>query len=823
MFDSSITSLIKSQALFESIPLAILIIDRKGQIVFLNQETEILSGYDNAEFLLKGIECLITPQCREAFFKFLKEYLDNPQLRLIGSGFDLLGYNKEGKQFPIEMVFNPILSKEAMYSLVMVRDITAYAQDETVMSLFSHVFALIELIQDIPLQHDFEKMLKLFVDGARKIIHAKYCVLGLITQNGEHLLKNYFISSSSKEEQKRSHDLPILDHGFIKDLLSSKKILSVSNVSDYKGELPENHPIEINIIGVPIATTNALYGFLYFADKCDSDEFKNIDLCLIEILAKNIAIYCENTNLYDIVQKHAANLQVMITEKERINNELLASETLFTQFTENIDEVFWRSAPDLSQVIYVSPAFKKIWGKTTQELYENPLIWFDSILFEDRKKVRDTYLNSAQAGLIANEEYRIRRPDGSVRHIFDRSFPLFDQNGRLTSIIGIATDVTEQYQLREKALLNDKLTTIGTLAAGVAHEINNPISWILSNLKLIRDKVDTLKQQELKEIIDESIQGADRIHNIVRNLKGFARIDDNDVEPIEVHEVLNAAIDMAITTIKYRARIIRDYDYNIPDISSNSGKLHQIFLNVILNAAQSIPAGHVEKNTIKIQTTRLSNVLVIEISDTGCGISPENLPQIFNPFFTTKISEMGSGLGLAICYDIVNSLGGRIDVKSAINKGTTFSIYLPLTKGKPIQKNIKKQSQPGTVLRKNILIVDDEPLILKGYQRILKDYHQITTVLGGEAAIEFLDQNGDPFDLIITDLSMPNVTGQDIYYFVKNKYPGRERLILFTTGTYSPGSIHFLEKVESKCLEKPFSLETLILAINEYGDLKDKG
>jgi len=490
------------------------------------------------------------------------------------------------------------------------------------------------------------------------------------------------------------------------------------------------------------------------------------------------------------------------------------NDELFRQFAENIKEVFWRMTPEMDQLTYVSPAYDEIWGQPREKLYSNPYEWMEPIIEADKDKVK-LFLDQISKQKTATVEYRIVRPDGIIKIIFVKAFQVRDEQGKLINIIGIAADMTEFTQLKAQAHLNDKLTTVGTLAAGIAHEINNPIAWILGNLTFIKKNKTKFDLIKLEEVVDESIQGAKRIRDIVKNLKEFARVDETEITLVDLHHILDSVLIIASAEIKLRAHVVTEYAKNLPSIEGNSGQLHQVFLNLAMNAVQAIPEGDIENNTIRIVTAQENGYVRVDVTDTGSGIQPENLAKIFDPFFTTKKIGNGSGLGLSISHGIVEKLGGNITVKSAPGNGSTFSVYLPL-----IQKTrIKSDKKPPktvvipTSTRKRILVVDDEPYLLKSIQRMLEDQHDITTASSGQAALDIL-KNEKQYDLIISDLSMPNISGADLYHFIAEKFPGLENHIIFMTGgAYTANLKEFISSVNNARLIKPFEQEELLRLI----------
>lgn len=356
--------------------------------------------------------------------------------------------------------------------------------------------------------------------------------------------------------------------------------------------------------------------------------------------------------------------------------ELIKNEELFRQFTETISDVFWRMTPEMDKITYISPSYEVIWKKSRESLYLNPFEWMDLIVEADKYNVK-LFLDKLRTNESASVEYSILLADGIKKFIFSKGFQVKNTEGKLTHIIGIASDITELRQMREKIYFDDKLRTIGILAASVAHEINNPIAWILANLSFIKKNISTLDQTKLNQLMNESIQGAERIRDIVRDFKGFARVNDNEITYIDVQQLLDSAINMVAAKIKQSVLIKKKYAANMPPIKGNNGKLHQVFLNLIMNAFEAMPEADGKNKEICISTSLEKNQARIDVSDTGHGIKPENLDNIFDPFYTTK--QTGTGLGLSISYQIIKSFGGEITIKSVLGEGSTFSVFLPLS------------------------------------------------------------------------------------------------------------------------------------------------
>ncbi len=282
------------------------------------------------------------------------------------------------------------------------------------------------------------------------------------------------------------------------------------------------------------------------------------------------------------------------------------------------------------------------------------------------------------------ETLELYRPDGSSV-LVDFSRATVDVGGE-RMVFAIGRDVTEQVRTQAQLMVADRMASIGTMAAGVAHEINNPLAAVTANLDLAVQEIGALEERlgkvaELTDLVDEirdARTAAEQVKSIVRDLKMFSRAEEDRRGPLDIHQVLDSSLRMAWNEIRHRARVVKDYG-EVPPVLANESRLGQVFLNLIVNAAQAIPEGHADANEIRLRTrTRRGpgpdgERVLVQLSDTGVGISPANRHKLFDPFFTTKPAGIGTGLGLAICHRIITALGGEITVASEVGNGTTSS------------------------------------------------------------------------------------------------------------------------------------------------------
>jgi signal transduction histidine kinase/CheY-like chemotaxis protein len=415
-------------------------------------------------------------------------------------------------------------------------------------------------------------------------------------------------------------------------------------------------------------------------------------------------------------------------------------------------------------------------------------------------------------------------PDGPVAH---RLVPLPAATGGLAgSVVVLAdasaaagTDTGDRQRLQVQLMQADRMASVGTLAAGVAHEINNPLAYVLANLEYIASELGELaasapdeRMTELLQALEEAREGAERVRHIVRDLKTFSRPNEEQSGPVDLRRVIEASINMVFNEIKHRARLVKDYAAT-PPVEANESRLGQVFLNLLLNAAQAIPDGATDRNRIRIVTgTDSQGRVVAEVHDTGTGMPPEVVARLFDPFFTTKPIGVGTGLGLPICRSIVTALGGTIEVESEVGVGSMFRVVLPAAK--PRRAEEKPAASPTPAGRTGrILVIDDEPMVLAAVRRCMTPEHEVTTEGNAAAALHRL-HDGERFDLIICDLMMPQVSGLDLYEELAATEPDLlHKLVFLTGGAFTPRAREFLDRVPNARMEKPFEGPQLLALV----------
>lgn len=375
-----------------------------------------------------------------------------------------------------------------------------------------------------------------------------------------------------------------------------------------------------------------------------------------------------------------------------------------------------------------------------------------------------------------------------------------------------AREITERKQMEVQLAQADRLASVGILAAGVAHEVNNPLVYILNNISFVLSELPS-DYQELRDALNEARSGAERVRDIVQDLKTFARSEER-FGPIDVRELLDTSIKLAFNEIRFRARLERDYQEDVPLVKA-SDRLGQVFLNLLTNAAHSIKEGSAASQRILVSVRYRSGRVAVSFEDTGSGIPAAELGKIFDPFFTTKPVGMGTGLGLSICRNITQSLGGDIEVESVEGRGTKFTVWLPaIADGTRVNERPSSMPPPSFSSMMSVLVVDDDPFVGRAISRLLRARHSVTLAKGGAEALKLLENRS--FDVILCDVMMPSMTGMELYQEVQRRDPrAASRFVFITGGAFTPEARSFLAESNTPCLQKPFSPKELTQALEQ--------
>jgi signal transduction histidine kinase/ActR/RegA family two-component response regulator len=370
--------------------------------------------------------------------------------------------------------------------------------------------------------------------------------------------------------------------------------------------------------------------------------------------------------------------------------------------------------------------------------------------------------------------------------------------------------LSELHRVQDQLRLADRLASLGTLTAGIAHEINNPLAYVMSNLDYVQGELRTGAglDAEARAALSEAAEGAERIRTIVRGLRTFSRHDDEARRAVDPREVLDVAVEMAKNEVRHRARLLRTYG-PVPRVLASEHRLGQVFLNLLVNAAQAIPEGEADRHEVRLVTrTGSQGEALIEVHDTGGGIPADVLPHIFDPFFTTKRVGEGMGLGLSICHGIVQALGGTITVEARPSGGTLFRVSLPAAAPHEEAPGAARAAAAGAQ-RARVLVLDDEPMMAQALRRVMETDHEVVVETEAHEALERV-ASGERFDLILCDVMMPRMSGMQFCDALERLSPEqRATVVPMTGGAFTPAARGFLERQPHGYLEKPVDAAVL--------------
>ena len=352
---------------------------------------------------------------------------------------------------------------------------------------------------------------------------------------------------------------------------------------------------------------------------------------------------------------------------------------------------------------------------------------------------------------------------------------------------------------------------IGQLAAGVAHEVNNPLQFIQSNLSAVAQYWADGAPAVVDGMFQDIKLGVDRIESVIQALLPFVRAGSDDASDVDLNAVVKFSVRMADNELRHRARVILELD-PMPPLVAHREKLGRVITNLLLNAAQAIEEGAADENVVTVSTRYVDGCLLVRVKDTGSGIEPEHMGNLFEPFFTTKGAGKGTGLGLSLCFDIARAHAGRIDVSTELGTGSQFTLVLPVDNGFALPSQVA-EAEPSSSERLRILVIDDEPLVLRSYERMLGRRHEVVTALGGDRALERLDLDCE-FDVILCDLMMPSRDGVMVYERLRASHETLiDRIVFCTGGVFTERVLRFLKGIQNRVLQKPISPQMLLEAV----------
>lgn len=472
--------------------------------------------------------------------------------------------------------------------------------------------------------------------------------------------------------------------------------------------------------------------------------------------------------------------------------------------------------------VHYSPRWWTMLGYVQDEFPPDANLWQELIHPDDVAGVNQS-VEAAIAGNIATYEVEMRmlHKAGHYVPVLTRGHIERDPGGIAVRVSGSNTDLTE----RKQADAGSRLALVGTLAAGAAHEINNPLTFIMANLEFVLEQLRQLQVDpkplapllldEMIEASGEAYIGAERVQTIVAGLRAFSRPAADSWIPVNVSAAVQAAVHFARNDLRHRARVVTRLA-DVPEVMASPHALEQVFLNLLVNASLAIPEGRADKNEISIAVMpNDGGDIIVEVRDTGSGMSPEVQSRLFEPFFTTRAVGSGTGLGLPICHGIVTSIGGKIEIDSELGVGSVFRVILPARAAMPAKAEVRANSPVALPKDRRVLVIDDDPNVIRVISRALAGGPDLAIELDARAALARVDA-GEHVDLIICDLMMPNMTGMEFQDALRERQPAlADGMMFITGGAFTPAAQEFVANSANTFIDKPFKSGVLRAAVAE--------
>lgn len=551
----------------------------------------------------------------------------------------------------------------------------------------------------------------------------------------------------------------------------------------------------------------------------------------VDCLKNGATDYVLKGNLQRLQPAVARALREATEQRRREEAEaaLRQSEERLREMAETIRDVFWVTSPDGQQILYVSAAYERIWGRLRSELYARPMSWLDAIPAEDREPVTAALARLA-AGAEYQIEYRIMRPDGTVRWIEDRAYPVRGADGRIERALGVATDITERKELAAQLLQAQKMDAIGQLAGGVAHDFNNALTVINGYSRLLLDlgQLPPKVAEQMRLVYAAGM----RAGNLTRQLLLFSRKHAVHKQVIDLNEHLRELAKLLGRLIGEHINLELNLTPTQSNVKADESMLEQIVMNLAVNARDAMPKGGRLHITTAVRRfgapdltghsgRRIGAFVCLTVEDTGCGISEEVMPRIFEPFFTTKPPGTGTGLGLATVFGITQEHDGWIEVESRVGTGTAFHVYFPACSENPARQAEAPEAAPRAG-SETVLLVEDETPVREFVAAVLAHFgYRVLQASCGMEALEVWKWHSSRIALLVSDMVMPDgVSGMDLAEALREQRPGLKVVLMSGYTSEMVGQL-YTRRPNTHFIQKPFQPTAFAKLVRELLDGTD--
>jgi PAS domain S-box-containing protein len=532
----------------------------------------------------------------------------------------------------------------------------------------------------------------------------------------------------------------------------------------------------------------------------------------------------EESELFEVIAGH---VETGLTHLLSLRG-LHETDQVFRELMESIADVVWSACPSHDTIFYVSRAFERVWGLEERVAYEQPGLWLDTVHPDDRDRAHGALSNVDGPRDV---RYRIRRPGGEIRWLHVRLFPVPDGDGAIRRVTGIASDVTEQTlaeserrRMEARAMRAERLASLGALAAGIGHEINNPLTYVLDNLDRAGQRLDAAGVPDVARMVSEARQGAERIQRVAKGLTILLPGEGSLGGRVELSTLLERVVGLTANELRHRARLTVSFG-ELPWVQADAADLANVFVTLLLYVARSLEASGARTKEVSIvaavdEGPDASESVVTEICYSSPLVSTEKLALLFDPFHGATHQRLGDGLGLAICHRTVVDLGGGIDVERISADRTSIRVSLPVVDAARPPSDVPRPSAVEAAVSSGarhlaVLIVDDDRACARSLALVLRDHDAVRAHSGREALAVLEDRE---FDVVLCDVMMPDLSGPAVHAAVAARSPAQaERFVFASGGVFISEVTRALEATGRPCLDKPIRPRELRQLVESVG------
>lgn len=769
-----------------------------GKFEIINNRFEELFGYTQDETNGPDFNFmnLVAPHSRELIQVRVEKVRQGES---VSPQYEFTALSREGREIEVETSVSYVPYKGAIATQGILRDISARKQaEEALRERAARLSVIASIGQKTTAIMELNELLHHSVDLISETFRY-YNVIILLVDGDELVLRAATLSSLKPLEGEVR--LRVGSNGITAWVAERGEPLCVSDTGKdprYVATLKEMDTK--SEMAVPIVLKGSVIGVLD-AQSSEYDAFTNEDVFTLQTLADQLAVAIENAGLYEQASQE-------IAERKRVEESLRIERDKLQNILDNMNDQVVIEDEQFTIIYQNRKSIETVGNMVGSHCYE---------AFRNRKQPCDTHICAVEHILKQKGEepfyYTTEARDGLSWEVV--AVPISNEKDERL-VLEIVRDLTERKQLQEQLMQSEKMSAIGQLISGVAHELNNPLTGVLGFSQLL------LMSQDLPESTLHSLETihreAERAQKIVQNLLTFARQRKATKRKVLINEIVGQTLDLRAYEMRVsNIDVIRQFDPNCPPIYADDHQLQQVCMNIIINAEQAMLEAH-GKGRLEVAThwDEKKNIVQVRFKDDGPGIEEEYLSKLFDPFFTTKPVGKGTGLGLSISFGLIQEHGGQITAKSTKGQGATFMIDLPVMDATAIQSTSPqvRAGERKNVKAQRILVVDDEEAVVELVKKTLEDEgHDVEVAYDGDSALEKLEE--DTFNAVISDVKMPGKSGLHIFQYCKEHKPELAGMFLFLTGDVgSTDLLCFIEEQKVPYLSKPFDIHDLVSRVN---------